>query len=303
MSTPEQGLAASLRAAGFRGNLEVEAPLAPATTWRLGGPAELLAHAADREDVFCALAWAASRHVPWRLLGNGSNLLIREAGVRGLVLRVRRALDGFRRDGETIEAGGGASLPALAHFAAGAGLAGLEFAAGIPGTVGGAIVMNAGWHAHEIGNVVEQVEFLDAAGDRRILTRDECDFGYRHSALRAEPGVVLSARLRLRPDDPEVLRARLEDYAATRRANQPIDQPSCGSVYLKPEGDFAGRLIEQAGLKGLRVGGIEVSVKHANFFVNLGTGTAADAIRLMETIEREVEARFGVRLRREVEVW
>ena len=303
MSAPDQGLAASLRAAGFRGNLEVEAPLAPLTTWRLGGPAELLASAADRDDVVRALTWAGARHVPWRLLGNGSNLLVRDAGVRGLVLRVRRALDGFRRDGEIVEAGGGASLPAVARFAAGAGLAGLEFAAGIPGTVGGAVVMNAGWHAEEIGKVVEEVEFVDGSGAERRLSRADCDFGYRHSSLREDPGVVIAARLRLRPDDPEALRARLEDYAASRRAHQPIDQPSCGSVYLKPEGDFAGRLIEQAGLKGLRVGGIEVSTRHANFFVNLGHGTADDALRLMAVVEREVEARFGVRLRREVEVW
>jgi len=296
-------LPGSLRAAGFRGEILVEEPLAPYTTWRIGGPAEILAEPVDRDDLLLCVGWARSTGIPWRVLGNGSNLLVRDEGVRGVVVRVRRALDRVEVQGSVVRTGGGASLPMVANLAASRGLAGLEFAAGIPGTVGGAIVMNAGWHEHEIGPVVREVEFLDPEGRTEVLPREACAFGYRRSALRGRPGVVLGAVLILSPDDPAAVRARLDAYAASRRMNQPTELPSCGSVFLKPEGDFAGRLIDEAGLKGCRIGDVQVSPKHANFFVNLGRATAADALALIERVEREVEERFGVRLAREVEIW
>jgi UDP-N-acetylmuramate dehydrogenase len=292
-----------LISAGFRGEIRDEEALAPHTTWRIGGPAELLADPVDREDLLLALRWARERGVPFRILGNGSNLLVRDEGVRGLVLRTRRALDGIVFSGTTLNVGAGASLPAVANLAASRGLAGLEFAAGIPGTVGGALVMNAGWHEHEIGAVVREVERASPGGSVEAWPRARCAFGYRTSALRDAHGVVLGALLDLLPDDPAVVRGRLDAYAAARRWNQPTELPSCGSVFLKPEDDFAGRLIEAAGLKGARVGGIRVSPKHANFFVNEGGGTAADAMALIERVEREIFEKFGVRLTREVEVW
>jgi UDP-N-acetylmuramate dehydrogenase len=163
--------------------------------------------------------------------------------------------------------------------------------------------MNAGWHEHEIGEVVREVEYVDADGALGVWPRERCAFSYRTSAFRGRRGVVVGAVLDLSVADPTEVKQRLDSYAASRRQNQPTEVPSCGSVFLKPEGDFAGRLIEQAGLKGTRVGDVEVSRKHANFFVNLGRGTASDALRLIERVEHEVEARFGVRLIREVEVW
>lgn len=295
--------AASLRASGFRGEIREQEPLAPFTTWRIGGPAELLATPATPDDIATALAWASGSAVPWRILGNGSNLLVRDEGVPGLVLRIRKVLDSVRVDGTTIVAGAGAALPAVANRAAAEGLAGLEFAAGIPGTVGGAIVMNAGWHAHEVSSVVVRVEWLDAHGASRVVPREECGFGYRKSVFRERGGVVLRATFALVPEDPTVLKGRLDAYAASRKANQPTEVPSCGSVFLKPQDDFAGRLIEEAGLKGHRVGGVEVSTKHANFFVNVGGGTAKDVLALVEHVERVVLERFGVRLTREFEVW
>ena len=295
--------AASLRAAGFRGTVAENEPLAPYTTWRIGGPADLLIDPIDRDDLLLALRFTHAARLPCRFLGNGSNLLVRDEGVRGVVLRSRRALDRVEVDGRRIDAGAGASLPAVANLAAGRALAGLEFAAGIPGTVGGALVMNAGWHEHEIGAVIHEVELALPDGAVETWSRERCAFGYRTSALRGGSGIVLRARFDLRADDPAAVRARLEAYAASRRANQPTDLPSCGSVFLKPEGDFAGRLIEAAGLKGAREGAIEVSPKHANFFVNLGGGTARDALALIARVEREVESRFAVRLTREVEVW
>jgi len=300
---PAVGLDASLRSAGFRGTLKVTEPLAPYTTWRIGGPADLLAQPEDRADLLLCLEWAGHHGVPWRILGNGSNLLVRDAGVRGLVIRIRRSLDAVTIRGNRIEAEAGASFPAVANLAASAGLAGLEFGAGIPGTIGGAIVMNAGWHEYEIGNVVESVEYVDFSGFTRRWLHDECGFAYRGSAFRGQRGVVVSCALELEPGDPAAVRARLESFASSRKENQPTELASCGSVFLKPPGDFAGRLIDAAGLKGLRVGGVEVSPRHANFFVNVGNATCADALALVERVETEVERRFGVRLVREFELW
>jgi UDP-N-acetylmuramate dehydrogenase len=296
-------MAHELSRAGFRGEILQEEPLAPYTTWRIGGPAEILATPADRSDVVAAVAWARERGLPWRVLGNGSNLLVRDEGVRGLVLRLRRSLDEASVEGTTIVAGAGASFPALANLAARRGLSGLEFAAGIPGTLGGALVMNAGWHEFETQGAVASVDVLEVDG--RIATRDApaCAFRYRGSALRGRPVVVLGARLELRADDPAAVRERLDRFAAHRKATQPTELASCGSTYLKPPGDFAGRLIEAVGLKGRRVGGIEVSAKHANFFVNVSGGTASDVLELARVVEEAVRERFGVALTREFEVW
>jgi UDP-N-acetylmuramate dehydrogenase len=303
MPIASSGPATALRAAGFRGEILTEEPLAPFTTWRIGGPAEILAQPEDRDDLIAAVRWASSSGTPWRVLGNGSNLLVRDEGVRGLVLRVRKGISRVAVDGTRVLTEAGASFPAVANLAASRGLAGIEFGAGIPGTIGGAVVMNAGWHEHEIGNVIESVEVLEIDGSVETLGRDACEFGYRKSALRGRWGVVLAAALALERDDPAAVSARLESYAASRKASQPTELPSCGSVFLKPEGDFAGRLIEQAGLKGARSGDVEVSPKHANFFVNLGRGTSSDVLALVERVEREVASRFGVSLVREFEVW
>ena len=297
------GLKDELRGAGFRGEIGSEEPLGPMTTWRIGGPAQLLANPMDIEDVRCALAWAHGRELPWRVLGNGSNLLVGDAGVRGLVLRIRKALGGIEVTGRSVLAGAGTSFPALAKTAADHGLAGIEFGAGIPGCVGGAIVMNAGWHQFEIGNVVKNVTYLEDDGSIPVYPRVNCRFGYRESAFRGRRGVVLQAELDLSPDDPKAVHDRMLAFAEGRKATQPTELPSCGSVFLKPEGDFAGRLIEAAGLKGRRIGGIKISEKHANFFVNVGGGTAADALALVELAEGAVFEKFGVRLTREFEVW
>ncbi len=292
-----------LRGAGFRGEVLAEQPLGPMTTWRIGGPAELLATPADVDDVIRAVAWANGRGVAWRVLGNGSNLLVRDGGVRGLVLRIRKALDGIEITGSRVLAGAGASLPALANAAAEEGLAGVEFGSGIPGCVGGAIVMNAGWHEFEVGNVVHAVTYLESDGMVAKYSHYASRFGYRRSAFRGRRGVVLFAEFALTRDDPAAVKDRLLHYAGSRKANQPTELPSCGSVFLKPEGDFAGRLIEAAGLKGRTLGGIQVSEKHANFFVNVGGGTARDALALVEQVEQEVFDKFGVKLTREFEVW
>jgi UDP-N-acetylmuramate dehydrogenase len=296
-------LAERLERAGFRGRLEPEAPLAPLTTWRIGGPAELLATPCDRADLELACGWACAEGIGWRVLGNGSNLLVRDAGVRGLVLRLRRVLDEIDVQGTSLTAGAGASFPAVVRYAAARGLAGIEFGAGIPGTIGGAIVMNAGWHEFEIGNVVRCVDALEPDGAVRSHATEACGFRYRSSRFRDGTAVVVRTTLELQADDPAEISSRLEHFAESRKANQPTELPSCGSVFLKPEGDFAGRLIEQAGLKGRRIGGAEISTRHANFFVNVDRASAADVLALVELAEAEVLKRFGVSLTREFEVW
>jgi UDP-N-acetylmuramate dehydrogenase len=303
MEDTKQGLAGSLVAEGFRGAVLSEEPLAPYTTWRIGGPAEILAHPSDRGDVVLAVRWAESRGIPWRILGNGSNILVREDGVRGLVLRLRKVLDSVSIRETRIVAEAGASLPSVANLAAANGLEGLEYAAGIPATVGGAVIMNAGWHEHELGNLVASVEFMERDGTIRRFPGRECGFGYRTSLFRSRPGAVLEAVLRLRRADPATIAARMEEFSSARKRNQPTELPSCGSVFLKPEGDYAGRLIDAAGLKETRIGDVQVSPKHANFFVNVGRATAQDVLALVEKVEEEVEARFGVRLEREFELW
>ncbi|MFQ5720389.1 MAG: UDP-N-acetylmuramate dehydrogenase [Acidobacteriota bacterium] len=292
-----------LRDAGFRGELRPDEPLARHTTYQIGGPAELLATPRDRNDLLGCLAWARAAGVPYRLLGNGSNLLVHDLGVPGVVIRLRKVLDDITREGESLLCGAGASFPAVANQATEAGLAGLEFATGIPGTVGGAIVMNAGWHEHETGAVVDWVEAVDVEGRVTTYSAAECAFGYRTSRFRRTREIILAARFTLRPQDSSAIGATVSAFAAARKANQPTAVPSCGSVYLKPDGDFAGRLIEAAGLKGRRHGGIEVSRLHANFFINRGGGTCADVQALMEEVETAVREQSGVRLEREVECW
>ncbi len=294
---------AALRSAGFRGVAQANAPLGPLTTWRIGGPAELIVAPVDVEDLRLAVAWASSIDLPQRILGNGSNLLVRDEGVHGVVIRLRRVLDDVVQDGPIWRVGAGISFPNLARRAARAGHAGLEFAAGIPGTLGGAIVMNAGWHEFEIGRHVESVETIDRSGRRRQLAAAECEFHYRNSRFRGGEEIVVGATLRLEAGDPEEITTRMEGFAESRKRNQPTELASCGSVFLKPKDDFAGRLIEAAGLKGLQVGGLQVSPKHANFFVNTGGGTARDVLELVERVEAAVQERFGVKLEREFELW
>jgi UDP-N-acetylmuramate dehydrogenase len=292
-----------LLAAGFRGKLTGEAPLSGYTTWRIGGPAELLAEPADRDDLLLGLAWAREEGLSWRILGNGSNLLVSDAGVRGPVFRLRRGLAAIRREGLRLTAEAGAMLPAVIKRAAASGLSGIEPLAGIPGTFGGAVIMNAGVPGVELGGFIDEVEVLAEDGGLRRYGREDCRFRYRGSRFSSGGGVILGARIVLGRDDPAEIRKRIKLCAVERRSKQPTALPSCGSVFFNPEGDFAGRLIDAAGLKGTRIGGIEVSGRHANFFVNVGGGSAADVLALVEKVRREVEQRFGIRLETEFEYW
>jgi UDP-N-acetylmuramate dehydrogenase len=297
-------VADGLRAA-FEGRLQEGAPLAPHTSARIGGPADFLVvarNAGELEETARAL-WRLD--APFRVLGGGSNVLVSDSGVREVVV-LNQARE-IRFEGEplspTVWAESGASLGTVARRAVEKGLAGLEWAATVPGTVGGAVVGNAGAHEGDMAGSLEMAEILQRNGQSERWGAERLDFGYRSSWLKRHPGeaIVLAATVHLEASDPGTTKARTAEYVARRKATQPPGA-SMGSMFRNPPGDFAGRLIEAAGLKGLKQGKAEISSKHANFFVNLGGATAADVWILIARARRVVEEKFGVRLELEVEL-
>ena len=237
------------------------------------------------------------------IIGNGSNLLVRDGGIRGLVLRVAGGMNAIRREGDRLIVEAGASLASVAAFARDEGLCGLAELGGIPGTVGGGVLMNAGAYGAELSQVVAQVEGIHLADGRRVsYPADRLNFSYRHSALMDTDVVVTQATLALAPGDPEAIRARMEACARARREKQPLNLPSAGSTFKRPEGHFAAKLIDDCGLRGLTVGGAQVSEKHAGFVVNIGGATARDMLELMRQIEQRVFEQTGVQLEPEVRI-
>jgi len=275
-------------------------PLSRHTSFGIGGPADLLAIPHTPDALRDALAVARRLGVEPLYLGNGTNIIVRDGGVRGLVVRMAGGLSGIVTEGPTAVVEAGASLAAVCFQAAQRGLSGLEFGAGIPGTLGGALIMNAGAYGGEIGNIAEWVEVITPDGDLDRLRRNELDFEYRRSTLRDSGLAVLRAGLRLVEGDPAQIHCTLCDIISLRCAKQPVCSPSAGSVFKRPDGDYAGRLLEQAGAKGMRVGRAAVSTKHANFVVNLGGATAADVIGLIDGARALVRERFGIVLEPEV---
>ena len=276
-------------------------PLARHTTWRLGGPADLLARPRSREELDYCLAFARLKGLPLHILGNGSNILVRDGGVRGLVVQTREWRQ-MTIQGREIRAAAGALLPRLLQVASQHGLGGLEFAAGIPATIGGAVVMNAGTPSGCVGERVTAVEVLDPDGNRQTLAGREITFSYRYSSLR-RAGTVVVVNLELEPEATTVIRERVEAHLRRRRATQPLEWPNAGSVFKNPPGYYAGQLIEAVGAKGWRVGGAEVSLKHANFIVNRGQATAADVLTLIARVQEAVASQTGINLELEIEVW
>ncbi|MDR7522188.1 MAG: UDP-N-acetylmuramate dehydrogenase [Armatimonadota bacterium] len=302
MSAPTQapvGLERRLRAAVR--DVRRDEPMAPHAQFRIGGPADLLVIPRSQAELRAALHILFREGIRPVILGQGSNVLIGDRGIRGVVVKIGKGLDHVRFDGATVTAEAGAGLPALALQCARRGLAGLEFAAGIPGSVGGAVVMNAGAHGHAMAEVVVAVDVLGPDGTRR-LTREAVGFGYRTTILQDRPWVVTRATLLLHPDDPAAVRARLGAWLAQRGATQPVGPPSSGCIFRNPPGDHAGRLIDAAGGKGLAVGGARVSALHANYIINEGGATASDVLALAERVRRLVADHAGVMLDLEVKL-
>mgnify|MGYP001481644996 CR=1 FL=1 len=274
--------------------------LAPYTTWKIGGPADALVVPSGKAELALTLRTLRRLGVPWMILGRGSNLLVSDRGVRGAVIKLGDAFDYVRFEGERVVAGGAYSLIKLSVMTGKEGLTGLEFAGGIPGTVGGAVFMNAGAHASDISRILISAEVVLEDGELAVWTRDDLEFSYRHSKLQETKAVVTEAAFQLAYGDRREIAAAMAAYKDRRMRTQPLKMQSAGSVFRNPPGDHAARLIEAAGLKGLRVGGAEVSEIHANFIVNTGNATAEDVLTLIEIIQRTVEERTGIRLVPEV---
>ena len=279
-------------------------PLAAHTSFRIGGPARWMAFPKTVEEVRTLLRLAREADIPVRLLGAGTNVLAPDRGVDALVLCLKDALRGVRLpEGNCIEAMAGETLASVAVFARKNGLTGLEFAHGIPGTLGGGVYMNAGAYGGELRQVVRQVTFLHADGRLETFENGDCAFGYRTSVFENMPGVIVSARLALQPGEAATIEAEMQELMEKRRASQPLELPSAGSTFKRPAGHFAGALIQDAGLKGRGVGGAKVSEKHAGFVVNFDHATAADVRATIALVQKTVYETSGVRLEPEVRIW
>ncbi len=303
----------NLMAAGLRGELRLREPMSRHTSWRAGGAAERAYFPADREDLLAFLR-ALPAEEPVHVTGLGSNLLVRDGGLRGTVIFTHWALRAVRLESAgVIVAEAGVASPKVARFAALHDLAGAEFLAGIPGTVGGALAMNAGCYGGETWNIVAQVRTVDRAGVLRTRTRDDYEIAYRHVRLKAEEPPLASrlsvseewfieAAFRLQRGPGAESRKKITDLLKRRIATQPLGEPNAGSVFRNPRGEYAARLIEGCGLKGRAIGGAQISEKHANFIVNLGRARAADVEALIQLVERAVSEKFGITLEREVRI-
>ena len=298
--TFEKALCTLPETAGRRFFIRHDFPLSRVTSFHIGGNADLAVYPADAEAFAYALDAVVQAGVPYTVIGNGSNTLVRDGGFHGVVF-VTTDMRRVTIDGTRLTGGCGVLLGSVGTNASRAGLAGAEFANGIPGTLGGAVYMNAGAYGGQLADIVCETVCYDLDA-KQVLHLDNAaqHFGYRHSVFMEKNYIILSATLQLTKDEPDAIRARMNDYLARRREKQPLEYPSAGSVFKRPEGHFAGKLIEDAGLKGLRVGGAEVSPKHAGFIVNVGGATARDVLELIERIREKVYAMSGVTLECEI---
>lgn len=278
--------------------------MAKHTSFRIGGEAEVMAFPKNREELAELLKVSVLLDTKPAILGAGTNVLAPDEGLRGLVICLKDALDGMERLDEThIRVMAGVTMTRAAMFAAGLGLSGLEFAHGIPGSVGGGVYMNAGAYGGEICQVCEQVEVMDFQGNLSVWDNAQMGFSYRHSLLQERQAIVVSALFRLEKKDPRQIRDCMKELMARRSASQPLDLPSAGSAFKRPQGGYAAALIDQAGLRGYRVGGAAIAQKHAGFAVNLGGATARDVRQLLEQVSEIVYEKSGIRLEPEIRIW
>ena len=279
--------------------LEAE-PMSRHTTFRIGGPAELFLVPKSTEEIAGIFKICREEGIPWFVLGNGSNLLVSDKGYQGVVIQLYKGFGEVKVQGCQITAQAGALLSQIAAAAREESLTGFEFAGGIPGTLGGAVVMNAGAYGGEMKDVIKEVTVLTREGEIRTLQAEELAMGYRTSAIKEAGYIVLSAVLSLEKGDKEQIKARMQELAGMRSSKQPLQYPSAGSTFKRPEGYFAGKLIMDSGLRGYQVGGAQVSEKHCGFVINTGNATARDVRNLMADVQRIVEEKYGVKLEPEV---
>ena len=284
--------------------LKYNEPMSRHTSFRIGGNAEVFACPKSREELAEILKISAQLGVAPAILGAGTNVLAPDEGMKGIVICLKDCLEGMEQVDDThIRVMAGVTMTRAAVFAANKGLGGMEFAHGIPGTVGGGVYMNAGAYGGEIKDIAESVEVMDFSGNIRVFSNEEMGFSYRHSVLEDQGGIVISTLFRLTPADPETVKGKMKELQAKRSASQPLDLPSAGSAFKRPVGGYAAALIDQAGLKGCQVGGAAISAKHAGFAVNLGGATAQDVKDLLTQVSDIVYEKTGIRLEPEVRIW
>ena len=276
-------------------------PLKQYTYTKVGGPADYLVFPRNRYELARIVHFANQQNIPWTILGNGSNIIVRDGGIRGFVIMFDK-LNLIAVDGYTIEAEAGANLIEITHVALHHSLTGFEFACGIPGSIGGAVFMNAGAYGGEISHVLVSCKVLTPQGEIKNIEAHDMRFGYRHSLVQDTGDVVISAKFSLSPGSHDVIAQEMARLTHLRELKQPLEYPSCGSVFKRPLGHFAGQLISEAGLKGHRIGGVEVSTKHAGFMVNRENGTASDYENLIADVIEKVEKYSGVHLEPEVRI-
>lgn len=284
--------------------LRFHEPLAKHTSFRIGGPAEVMAFPKTEEELSQILKVSKKLDIKWVILGAGTNVLAPDEGLGGLVICLKDCMNGMEPlEGERIRVMSGVTMSRAAVFASKLGLSGMEFAHGIPGTVGGGVYMNAGAYGGEIGQICESVTVMDRQGRTRTLSREEMGFSYRHSVLEDTGDIVLSAVFHLTRDTPEGVMGRMKELLSKRSASQPLDLPSAGSAFKRPAAGYAAALIDGAGLKGFQVGGAAISSKHAGFAVNLGGATAGDVKELLRQVSDRVYESAGIRLEPEIRIW
>ena len=280
--------------------LLINEPMSKHTSFKIGGPADVIALPANEEELQALLKRAKDNGIPVTLIGNGSNLLVRDKGIRGLVIKLGNMLCKIEAEGERLSFGSGVSLAVASRKAADLELTGMEFAVGIPGSIGGAVYMNAGAYDGEMSKVVESVRVIDTNGDLMLLKAEQLEFAYRKTKLQKSGLIVTEVNLKLEPGCKDDITSKMADFSHRRISKQPLELPSAGSMFKRPVGYFAGTLIEQTGLKGYTVGGAQVSEKHAGFVVNVGGATAADVLQLIKDVQNKVFSAHGVQLEPEV---
>ncbi len=282
-------------------SVSLNEPMRNHTTFKIGGPADLLVTPQNIEELKTALLYCRHHQVPYLVFGAGSNILVHDKGIRGVAVKISQ-LNSIEVTGQEVYAQAGIMLSDLAYKVAAFNLSGLEFAEGIPGSLGGAVVMNAGAYDGEMAHVVQEVDAIDPSGNTITFHRSQLDYGYRHSIFQRNHHIVIAARLTLKPDDEAGIMARMKDFSQRRWEKQPLEYPSAGSVFRRPPGHFVGPMIEELGLKGYSVGGAQVSCKHAGFIINNGQATANDVLQLIAFIQAAVEKEYGILLQPEIRI-
>lgn len=283
-------------------NVKTDEEMKRHTSFKVGGPADVFVTPESKDSLVRIYRECLDRKVPVFVFGNGTNLIVRDKGIRGVVIKIFDNLNYYSVAGDTIKSDTGILLSRLSQIALEHGLSGIEFAEGIPGTLGGAVAMNAGAYTGEMADVVIRTDYLDKNGNITILKGDQHRFGKRVSFIQSDGGIALNSEIRLKKCDSSEIKNKMDDFSKQRREKQPLEMPSAGSIYKRPEGYYAGKLVQDCGLKGFRIGDAEVSCKHCGFIINAGNATAGNIINLIEYIQKTVGDKFGVELHTEVKI-